>query len=60
LFATGLTVVLVTHRLSPLKQADEILLITDGTIAARGDQAYMLKNCPPYREAWLTEQAAVV
>jgi ABC-type transport system involved in cytochrome bd biosynthesis fused ATPase/permease subunit len=56
LFATGLTVVVVTHRLSPLAAADEVLVIADGTVVARGDHDEVLATCLPYREAWLAEQ----
>jgi ATP-binding cassette subfamily C protein CydC len=56
LFATGLTVVVVTHRLSPLAAADEVLVIADGTVAARGDHDEVLATCLTYREAWLAEQ----
>lgn len=58
LFATGLTIVVVTHRLAPLQKADEVLVLADGAIAARGDHEGLLGSCPPHREAWLAEQGA--
>jgi ATP-binding cassette, subfamily C, bacterial CydC len=60
LFATGLTVVVVTHRLSPLRAADEVLVVAEGVIAARGDHDALLTSCSPYREAWTAEQDAAV
>jgi len=55
IFASGAGVVVVTHRLSPLPAADEVLVIADGTIAARGSHDWLIANHPPYREAWLAE-----
>jgi ATP-binding cassette subfamily C protein CydC len=56
LFDTGATVIVVTHRLTPLAAADEVLVIADATIAARGSHDWLLENHPPYREGWLAEQ----
>jgi ATP-binding cassette subfamily C protein CydC len=56
LFATGATVVVVTHRLSPLSQADEILFVANGRITARGGHDQLIASHAPYREAWLAEQ----
>jgi len=56
LFATGRTVVLVTHRLSPLHAADEVVVVADGGIVARGSPDDLVAEYPPYREAWLAEQ----
>jgi ATP-binding cassette, subfamily C, bacterial CydC len=58
LFATGLTVVVVTHRVSPLQAADEVIVVAGGTIAARGGHEQLLTSYSPYREAWLAEQGA--
>jgi ATP-binding cassette subfamily C protein CydC len=60
LFATGLTVVVVTHRLSPLHDADEVLVVTEGRITARGRHHDLLRSYPPYRESWQAEQGADV
>ena len=56
LFATGLTVVVVTHRLSALSGADEVLVVADGRIAARGRHDDLLRRYPPYRDGWQAEQ----
>ncbi len=54
------TVVLVTHRLAPLGAADEVLVLEDATVAARGTHAWLLDNHPPYRDAWFAEQGLAV
>ncbi len=52
------TVLLVTHRLSPLAAADEVLIVDDGRIAARGRHQDLLAREPTYRTAWVEEQGA--
>jgi ATP-binding cassette subfamily C protein CydC len=54
-------VVLVTHRLSALEAAREVLVVADGRIAARGTHAALLGPADgvgdrTYRRAWLAEQ----
>jgi len=48
-------VVVVTHRLAPLAAADEVLVVADGRIAARGTHADLLERDPGYREALAAE-----
>ncbi|WP_456787975.1 thiol reductant ABC exporter subunit CydC [Cellulomonas sp. P5_C5] len=50
-------VVLVTHRLSPLGAADEVLLLDAGHVRARGTHADLLATVPDYRDAWERERA---
>jgi ABC-type transport system involved in Fe-S cluster assembly fused permease/ATPase subunit len=52
-------VVVVTHRLSALAAADEVLVLAGGTVAARGRHDDLLDRYPPYHEAWLAEQTGV-
>lgn len=49
-------VVVVTHRLSALDAADEVLVLRDGRVAARGTHAALLARDAGYREAQAREQ----
>jgi ATP-binding cassette subfamily C protein CydC len=50
--ATGARgVVVVTHRLTPLDAADEVVLLRDGRIEARGTHAELRRTNASYREA---------
>jgi ATP-binding cassette subfamily C protein CydC len=60
LFALGITVVVVTHRLAPLRTADEVLVLADGEVVARGRHEELLQNHQPYREAVLADEALVL
>lgn len=44
------TIVIVAHRLSTVRGADQILVLEDGRIAERGDHLTLLKEGPLYRE----------
>lgn len=48
-------VLVVTHRLSPLAAADEVLVLRDGAVAARGTHAELLARDARYREAHASE-----
>ncbi|MGN8246082.1 thiol reductant ABC exporter subunit CydC [Cellulomonas soli] len=47
----GRGVVVVTHRLSALDAADEVLQLADGHVTARGTHAHLLATVEDYREA---------
>lgn len=49
-------VLLVTHRLAPLGAADEVVVLRDGRVAARGTHAHLLDTDADYRVAHATEQ----
>ena len=51
-------VVVVTHRLTPLDAADEVLWLADGQVAARGRHTDLARVVPGYREALRREQVA--
>lgn len=50
-------VVVVTHRLTPLAAADEVLWLQDGHVRARGTHAELVATAPGYREALDRERA---
>ncbi len=60
LFGSGSSVLVVTHRLSGLQGADEILVLGEGRVTARGRHEELLSTHPPYREAWLAERGSPV
>ncbi len=51
-------VVLVTHRLSPLDAADEIIVLSGGRVTGRGSHTALLASHPGYREGFAREHEA--
>lgn len=49
-------VLVVTHRLTPLTAATEVLVLRDGRVAARGSHAHLVATDDGYREAHASEQ----
>ncbi len=54
----GKTLLVIAHRLSTIKNADNIVVLKNGTIAAEGRQEELLEKCPLYREMWQTHIGA--
>ncbi len=50
--AKGRTTLVVAHRLSTVKNADEILVVTDGKITERGDHAKLMQENGLYAELY--------
>lgn len=46
------TVIMVSHRLSMLKDADSILVLENGTLVGYGKHDHLLQNCSLYRTLW--------
>lgn len=46
------TVIIIAHRLSTITDADNIVVIRDGQIAAQGTHSTLLKDCPLYHDMW--------
>ena len=48
----GKTLIVVAHRLNTIQNADQILVIDQGRLAACGRQEELLNTCPLYRAMW--------
>ncbi len=54
----GRTMVVATHRLSVVRDADLILVLEDGAIAERGDHAALIARGGRYADAWRRQAEA--
>lgn len=48
----GKTLLVIAHRLSTIKNADNIVVLQNGSILAEGTQEQLLADCPLYRDMW--------
>ena len=48
----GKTLLVIAHRLSTIKNADRIVVLQSGRIAAEGRQEELLADCPLYQQMW--------
>lgn len=48
----GKTLLVIAHRLSTIADADQIVVLKDGKIVAKGTQEELLQNCPLYGRMW--------
>ncbi|MFQ9394347.1 MAG: hypothetical protein ACLR2E_10055 [Lachnospiraceae bacterium] len=48
----GKTLVVIAHKLSAVMGADQILMIEDGQISARGTHSQLLESSPACQELW--------
>ncbi len=46
------SIILISHRLTTISWADEILVMDDGKVLAQGSHDFLLQNCPYYRQIW--------
>ncbi|EJE99702.1 ABC transporter ATP-binding protein [Liquorilactobacillus mali] len=46
------TVIMVAHRLSTIKNADQIIVLDTGKIVGNGKHAELLESCPTYQRLW--------
>ncbi|MBR4692147.1 MAG: ABC transporter ATP-binding protein, partial [Oscillospiraceae bacterium] len=51
----GKTVVLISHRMSALRDADEILFLDAGRVAERGTHRELMDRRGLYYEAWMRQ-----
>lgn len=54
----GRTVIVIAHRLHTIEHADQILLLAQGRVMARGSHAELLRSEGLYREMWALQSAA--
>jgi len=50
--ARNRTVLIVSHRLSMLKDADCIIVLQRGLVVGHGPHSQLLQNCPLYKKLW--------
>jgi ABC-type multidrug transport system fused ATPase/permease subunit len=48
----GRTTIIIAHRLSTIALADEVVVIEDGAVAARGQHEALIHRSPIYAEIW--------
>lgn len=48
----GKTLIVIAHRLSTIANADKIVVVENGRIAAQGRQEELLERCPLYAQMW--------
>lgn len=46
------TVIVIAHRLQSIQNADQIIVLNDGEIAASGTHNQLLDTCPEYKKLW--------
>ena len=50
------SVLVVSHRVNALEYMDEIIVLNQGKVIAKGDHTSLLKTCPYYYETWQLQQ----
>ncbi len=50
------SVLVVSHRVNALEYMDEIIVLQEGKVIAKGDHHNLLKTCPYYLETWQLQQ----
>jgi ATP-binding cassette subfamily B multidrug efflux pump len=48
--SAGATVIVVSQRISTIAEADQIVVVDDGTVVGVGSHDSLLQDCPPYAE----------
>lgn len=48
----GKTLIVIAHRLSTVKDSDQIFVVNDGTVQAHGTHEELLAKCPLYKDMW--------
>lgn len=54
----GVTTITIAHRLSTVRDADEIVVLSGGRVSERGDHATLLANGRGYAALWRAQQSA--
>ncbi|MGF1734487.1 ABC transporter ATP-binding protein [Photobacterium satsumensis] len=50
------SVLVVSHRVNALEYMDEIIVLHEGKVIAKGNHATLLQTCPYYYETWQLQQ----
>ncbi|MBM7037166.1 ABC transporter ATP-binding protein [Vibrio ulleungensis] len=50
------SVLVVSHRVNALEYMDEIIVLKEGKVLAKGNHPTLLKTCPYYLETWQLQQ----
>ncbi|MEZ8068716.1 ABC transporter ATP-binding protein [Vibrio sp. FF145] len=50
------SVLVVSHRVNALESMDEIIVLNEGKVIAKGDHATLLKTCDYYYDTWQLQQ----
>ncbi|WP_413283189.1 ABC transporter ATP-binding protein [Vibrio sp. MA40-2] len=53
---THQSVLVVSHRVNALEYMDEIIVLAEGKVIAKGDHHSLLKSCPYYYQTWQLQQ----
>jgi ABC-type multidrug transport system fused ATPase/permease subunit len=53
--SAGCTTLMIAHRLSTVRHADEIVVIDGGQVVERGRHDDLLQREGPYRKLWLAQ-----
>ena len=48
----GKTLIVIAHRLSTVKDSDQIFVVNDGNVTAHGTHEELLMSCSLYKEMW--------
>ena len=49
------TILIIAHRLSTVRNADRILMLSEGKIIAEGNHSKLIKECKKYRDLYENE-----
>ena len=53
------TIIVIAHKMKSIMNANRIIVLKDGRIAASGCHAELIKNCPEYQNLWrISEETA--
>ena len=52
---TGMTKIIIAHRISAVRNADEIIVLDKGSVAERGTHKELLEKKGLYYETWCTQ-----
>ncbi|MGF1684708.1 ABC transporter ATP-binding protein [Photobacterium minamisatsumaniensis] len=50
------SVLVVSHRVNALEYMDEVIVLNEGKVIAKGNHATLLQTCPYYFETWQLQQ----